>query len=335
MSYYDTVKLIVNALLILLTIVFIVWIYKEIHIQKLEKRINQYSISKSSNRHSLFDIIVNFYLNTRKKISNLLNKSSYFKKYSLKYEKYLDKDNIVMKKAMDYVATKFLLAFLFVLVLFVSMVIQNDSITISKIIIAFTLGYFSFDIFLIGKKKVLTYEMQNGLLKAITIMNNSFKSGQSIIKTIEIVKDELDGPLKNEFIKMYNDLAYGLELDVAFKRFNERVNLKDVKYITTSLSILNKTGGNIVLVFDSIEKTVFNNKKLNDELKNLSAASRALYHVLAVIPFVFIFIIFLIDSTYFMPLFTSSFGIILIVFMIILYVLYLFIVKKIIKIKEY
>ena len=63
--------------------------------------------------------------------------------------------------------------------------------------------------------------------------------------------------------KMYEDLEYGLEIEAVFKRFSLRVDLKEVKYITTSLTILNKTGGNIVDVFSSIEKTVFNNKKLD------------------------------------------------------------------------
>ena len=60
---------------------------------------------------------------------------------------------------------------------------------------------------------------------------------------------------------MYVDLTYGLSLDVVFQRFEDRVKLNDVKYITTSLTILNNTGGNIVKVFESVEKTFFNNKK--------------------------------------------------------------------------
>ena len=53
---------------------------------------------------------------------------------------------------------------------------------------------------------------------------------------------------------MDNDIEYGLEIEEVFKRFNERVDLAEVKYITTSLTILNKTGGNIIDVFSSIEK---------------------------------------------------------------------------------
>ncbi len=334
MSLYDSIKLVVNIILIMICIVFIFWFLRQIRISKLNKRINTNTITSDNNRHSLFDIITNFIINTRKKLSKNLSKSTYLKKYSLKYEKYIDKKKPGIHDPMEYVAGKSILALLAIFILIVSSVIQNDSITFMKIFIAFMLGFFSLDIILLSRGKMVEHQMKNDLLKAITIMNNSFKSGRSIVQTIEIVGDEIDGPLKEEFKKMYEDLSYGLEIEAVFQRFNSRVNLKEVKYITTSLTILNKTGGNIVDVFSSIEKTVFNNKKLEDELHNLSAASKALYRILVFIPIVFTFVIYVLDNSYFNPLFTSPLGIGIIVVIVFLYIMYIIIVKRVIKVKE-
>ena len=334
MSFYDSIKLIVNIILIMIFIVFVVWFLRQVRINKLDKRINTYTITKDKNRHSLFDIITNYFIGIRKKICKFLEKSTSLKKYSLKYEKYIDRRKPGMHDAMDYVATKYILAITFLLILIISSVIQNSMITLEEIIIAITLGFFALDLFLLSKRKIVNRRMKNDLLKAITIMNNSFKSGRSIIQTIKIVSDEIDGPLKDEFIKMYEDLSYGLEIEVVFDRFNKRVNLKEVKYITTSLTILNKTGGNIVDVFSSIEKTVFNNKKLEDELHNLSAASLTLYRILICVPIVFVLVIYFLDASYFMPLFTNNLGILIVGVIIIIYVLYIVIVRKVIRIKE-
>lgn len=336
MSYYNTIELIINLILLFILLVVLIWFIREVRINKLNRRLTEHTISSRDNRHSLFDAIYNIILNFRTRVSKLLSKSVYFKKYSLKYEKYIDKKSLgFLKEPMDFVATKFLLSFLFVFILFVSIVLQDGSLSFIRIMVAFTLGYFLLDIILLGRSKMLLYEMKNDLLKAITIMNNCFKSGRSIVQTIEIVSQELDGPLKQEFLKMRDDLSYGLELEATFERFNERVNLKEVKYITTSLTILNKTGGNIIDVFSSIEKTVFNNKKLEDELKNLSAASKALYRTLIVIPFIFTFVIYIIDPTYFVPLFTNPLGVFIIFLIIVIYVIYIILVKKIMKLKEY
>lgn len=335
MSFYDSIKLIVNAILVLIILVVVIWFMKELRFMKLHNRLTKYTIIQNREHRSLFDIIKDYFVNFRKMVGNILSKSAYFRNYSQKYEKYIDKNKDEMTNPMEYVATKFILSLGVLVILLVSQVIQNEKITISQIIIAFTLGYFSFDFFLLSKRKMYEYRIKNDLLKAITIMNNSFKSGKSIMETIKIVSEEIDGPLKEEFLKMHQDLEYGLEIEEVFKRFNARVNLPEVKYITTSLTILNKTGGNIVDVFASIEKTVFNNKKLEDELRNLSASSRALYHLLTLIPLILTLIIYLLDVTYFMPLFTSPLGLAIIVLIIVLYVSYIILVKKIIKIKEY
>ena len=334
MSFYNSIRLIVNILLIIILVIVLLWLFKESKKSKLDKRLKKYTIIKENNDYSLFDVITNNFIKWRSNISKFLEKSKFLQNYSLKYEKFIDKKKSTMTK-MDYVSTKFFLAFIAIIILFISNVLQNNHITFIQIIVAFSLGFFSLDIFLIGRKKYINYQMENDLLKAITIMNNSFKSGRSIYETIEIVKDEIDGPLKEEFNLMHQDLKYGLELETVFKRFESRVNLKEVSYITTSLTILNKTGGNIVSVFSSIEKTVFNNKKLKDELNNLSAASKALYRILVVVPFVFSLIIYVLDPMYFMPLFTTTLGIIMLIFITIIYVLYIVIVKKIIKLKEY
>ena len=334
MSLYDSIKLVVNIVLIMVILVFVVWFIRQIKISKLNKRINSHTITSDDNRHSLSDVIYNFVVNTRKKLSKELSKSNYLKKYSLKYEKYIDKRKPGIHDSMEYVAAKFICAFIGIIILIISSALQNDAITLGKIIISFSLGFFAVDILLLSKDKIVEHQMKNDLLKAITIMNNSFKSGRSIIQTVKIVSDEIDGPLKEEFKKMYEDLSYGLEIEAVFSRFNSRVNLKEVKYITTSLTILNKTGGNIVDVFSSIEKTVFTNKKLDDELHNLSASSKALYRILVFIPLVFTLLIYLLDSSYFMPLFSSALGIMIIATIIVLYIVYIILVKRIIKVKE-
>ncbi len=335
MSFYDSIRLIINVVLVLIVIIVIIWFFLELRREKLNKRLNNYTINSKSEQNSFFDLIQNSYIKWRSMISSKLKKSKSLVNYSQRYEKFIDKNKPGAMDKMDYVSTKYILSFLAIIILIISDVIQNRELTFLQIIVAFSLGFFSLDVFLISRKRYVKYLMENDLLKAITIMNNSFKSGRSIYETIHIVATEIDGPLKEEFILMERDLDYGLEIETVFQRFNRRVNLKEVGYITTSLTILNKTGGNIVAVFSSIEKTVFNNKKLQDELRNLSAASKALYRLLVFIPLVFVLIIYILDPTYFMPLFNTTLGLIILSIIITIYITYIIVVKKIIKLKEY
>ena len=153
-------------------------------------------------------------------------------------------------------------------------------------------------------------------------MNNAFSSGKNIMQAIMMVKTELDGPIQDEFEKIYLDITYGLSLDVVFKRFYERVKIEDVQYITTSLTLLNKTGGDIIRVFSRLEKSILERKNLRSELKSLTSSSRFVFKFLVFLPFIFAAIIFILNPTYFSPLVSSSLGIFMFVIILLLYVLY-------------
>lgn len=336
MSFYSSIAFVVNVVLIIIVLSIVIWLLKNLRMSQLEKRLGTYATDIINEiEPSLFDDITNRFYSIIERLNKSLSHSKFLKEYSTKYDKYIPKNKPTRFVAMSYISTKFLTMLLFIFFVLIANVLQGDKIGLEEIFLGGVAGFFAPDIFLFSKKTLLKRTMKNDLLKAITIMNNAFKSGRSIMETIRIVSEELDGPLKEEFIKMYQDLNYGLEIETVFQRFSERVPLDEIKYITTSLTILNKTGGNIVEVFSSIERTVFNNRKLDEELKNLTAASQFLSWVLILFPIILVLVISVLDPTYFMPLIETNIGIVVLVVIILIYVLYIFTVRKIIRLKEY
>ena len=163
-------------------------------------------------------------------------------------------------------------------------------------------------------------------------MNSAFKSGRNIMQAVEVVKDELDGPIQDEFKKIYLDITYGLELDLVFKRFYERVKLEDAKYISSSLTLLNKTGGDIVKVFSLIEKSIFDKKNLKNELNSLTASSQFVFKLLIFLPLLLVSLIFMLNPSYFEVMIKEPLGIILLIFIILLYILYILVVQKVLEV---
>ena len=164
-------------------------------------------------------------------------------------------------------------------------------------------------------------------------MNNAFKSGRSIIQAIDLVSSELDGPISKEFKKIGMELSFGLDIELAFNRFADRIKLNEAVYLTSSLSVLNKTGGNIIKVFDSIEKTLYSRKKLQVELKSLTASSRLIMYVLMAVPIAFAAFMSIINKNYFAPMFNSPLGIAMLFIMIILYITYIIVVKRAMRVR--
>ena len=326
--------LIFQIIAVIILFIIILEIQKVIRANKLEKRIGKYGIDSLDNTtFSLFDLIEKKIRNIIKTISSILNKSHFFKKISKKYNKYVNVIDTYNLKPIDFVSLKIIFIVGFILILIISNIIRNELLTITQFLVAFLIGYFLLDIILILNKLFRKKQIEDDMLKAIMIMNNAFKSGRTTMQAIEVVKDELTGSVGEEFKKMYLDISYGLSLDVAFDRFARRINTEDARYISASLSILNKTGGDIVRVFSTIEKSVFNRRKLRIELKTLTASANVMFKFLTATPFIIFFVIFLLNPEYFIPLVSTTYGLIFSGLIIVIFITYILLVKKVMKIK--
>lgn len=300
-----------------------------------EKRLTKFSVSAITDKPiSFFDKLELVYIKIIKGISKILNKSKLFVKLSKKYDIYVDQTKIIREDSMDFISHKLLIAFITIGVTILSDILRVQPITILQILFSVIVGFYIPDIFLFFERRRERKKIENDLLKAITIMNNAFKSGRSIMQTVELVYEELDGPISEEFKKMFIDLTYGLELEVVFNRFAERVQLDEIKYMASSLVILNKTGGNVVKVFDSIEKGFFDRKKLQQELKSATALSELVFKVLIVIPILIFILVYIFNTDYYKPLFNTNIGRIVLIIILIIYVIYIVVVKKVTKLED-
>ena len=326
--------LILKIILVIVVFCIVIFIFRSIIANKKVKRIGYYSLEPiKDNSLSLGDKMINKYFEFIKNMRKVVGKSAFLKKSSKKYEKYIKYTSRDKFKAIDIISNKIVIALLFVILTIFSQVFTLNVLGIFDYIINFFIGYYLLDIYLYFYYKKQNKLIGNELLRAIIIMNNAFKSGKSILQAIKIASVELPEPICDEFKKMYLDMKFGLSVDTVFDRFAKRVNLEEAVYVSSSLKILNKTGGNIVEVFSSIERTLFDRKKLNEELKNISASPNMIVRLLLIVPIIFVFLIYILDPTYFNPLFDSVLGYMIIGIIVIMFAVYAFLLRRILKIE--
>lgn len=301
---------------------------------KLENRISRYAVQPLKDKSpSLFDNIMTSYHTLVTKLGNHLTKSAFLSKYAIHYEKYINTIGSNYQRGIEFIANKMFISLCFLLVAIISKTIQLEVLGLYEICFPLLCGFFAPDLIYISKYKVYHDRLENDLLQAIIIMNNAFKSGRSITQAIHLVTTELQGPIAEEFKKMHLEIGFGLSIDVVFKRFSERIKIDEATYLTASLSILNKTGGNIIKVFSSIEKSLFSKKKLKLEMDSLTGSSKLIVYVLFIVPLLFILFISILSPGYFNPFFTTPIGRILLIIMLIYYGIYIIAVRKIMKVR--
>ena len=297
---------------------------------RLEKRISKYSIKgkKTKFDKSYYDIVFDEYKRIVKKQRKKINKL--FPNLVRRYDKYVIDGEI---RAVDYVTHKLVISFLFVILTIVAMVIQGSFVTSFQFIGSILLGFYILDIILFISSKFKKKKVENDMLRAIMIMNSAFKSGKSTIQAVEIASQKLSKPISLEFKRMHQEMKYGLSVDVVFDRFAKRMKLEEAEYLSSSLTILNRTGGNIVAVFNSIEKTLFDKKKLNEELKNSTAVSNLLVKILLFVPIFIVLVIYILNPNYFDPFFESTVGYVLLFVVLLLFIIYAYLLQKIVKVE--
>lgn len=326
---------IIQIIMILALVGVVLWIFRISRVTDIRKRYEKFCLEPLHNNEiPVLDKFMNVFNKVIKRFSKSLIKSAVFKDYSKKYQKYLVRGKNIKYEQIDYISIKFIWGIICIVIILMSDALRYEPITSFQISVSFLVGFFLPDLYWKFKEKSRKSEIERDMLKAIIIMNNSFKSGLSIMQAIYMVSTELEGPISEEFRKMYIDISFGLDMDIVFERFAKRVNTEEAHYITTSLSVLSKTGGNIVQVFASVERSAFTRKKLKEELNALAASANAIYKILLVVPFVLCLIIFLLNPSYFAPLITTTIGRIILIIISSIYVMYILVVKKIINVEE-
>ena len=329
------VFVVVESILILLLLSCLIIVIKTKKSFDLEKRILRFSVFSITDRPlTLFERIDKKYNNIILKISNVLKKSKVFSDYSKFFDKYSGKTRFIIESSVDVISNKFIFAFVSNFIVIISDAFRGNPIEFVQMVIAFLIGFFLPDIILYFGYKKAQKTIEEDFLKAVIIMSNAFKSGRSIMQAIEIVAKELDGVISDEFKRMYMDLSYGLDLEVVFDRLAKRTKLEETKYMASSLVIINKTGGDIVKVFSSIEHSFFERKKLNDELKSVTALSSLVFKILVSMPFFIFILISVFNPIYFAPFVSTAVGRLLLLLILIIYVMYIVIVRRVIRIRE-
>ena len=212
MSLYDSMRLIVNIILFIIVIGTIIWFLREKRSKKLNKRLGKYAVESIDNSgESLFDIILKKYYNVQDRLIKVLYKSKVMKDYAKHYEKYID-TSTKNKDPMHFIASKFIWVLIAIILVILNNVFQDSFFNPMELFLGMIIGFFIPDLFLMGREKIHSKQMENDLLKAITIMNNSFKSGRNsdlilVMKDGKIIEKGNHSELISKhgfYEKMYN-----------------------------------------------------------------------------------------------------------------------------------
>ena len=213
----DAVKMIVIEIpLVIVVIIILTIILKNMKSYSYEKKFSEFSLlSEQDSEVSFYENIIGLFFKVVYFISNIIKHSVVIKKHSEKFDADSKVDGKI-RDGLDYISIKIVLSVIISLSTSIILILKDFNINMMYILLFLVIGYFLPNIYIYYNRYKRKKTIEDDLLKAIIIMNNSFKSGRNIMQAIETVKNELDGPIAEEFKKISLDISYGLSLDIVF-----------------------------------------------------------------------------------------------------------------------
>jgi len=304
----------------------IIWLILIIHSIKLSHRLNNHIIKKSDDGNiSIIDKLLIFYKSKKIEIAEGVLESNKTRKIN----------KIKELKEIYNIIDSFLFAFTFLILYIILCIFHLRSISFISCIFVYILGFILPGLIDLIKTEIAKKNIEKNLLKVIMIINNNLQANKSIKEALIAAKNKTDGNLQIELGNVVNDLDHGLSLDVAFKRMKKRCNVEDITYLTTTLSILSKTGGNTKEVFNYLEDLFKTRKRLSQELDATIASSKLVYIILSILPIIVFIGMLLIYDNYLNIYIESTLGNLLGCIQLLLYLIYIIVIRKIMIIDKY
>lgn len=181
------------------------------------------------------------------------------------------------------------------------------------------------------KKRVRLLNEQ--LSDAITMLSNSLKAGYSFFQAVDMVAEEMSGPVSEEFSILKKEINLGLDTEKALENMAARISSDDMDILVTAVIIQRQSGGNLAELLDNIAATIRDRVKIKRELKTITAQGRISGLVISILPFVLCGIIYLISPSQMSLLFTTSLGQIMVAMALLMEITGIILIRKVIKIE--
>jgi tight adherence protein B len=143
---------------------------------------------------------------------------------------------------------------------------------------------------------------------AIDLIVRGLKSGLPVTECIEASAAEISDPVGTEFRNVADRVRFGVLLEDALWETAERLDIPEFKFFAISLSVQKETGGNLAETLANLSDILRRRKQMKLKIKAMSSEARASAYILGSMPFLMFGILFFVNNSYVMMLFSDPRG---------------------------
>ena len=113
------------------------------------------------------------------------------------------------------------------------------------------------------------------LPEALDMIVRGVKSGLPVAETINVVAEETEGVIAEEFRRVMEDSRIGMTLEAALWASAERLSAAEFKFFVVVLTVQRETGGNLAETLENLSELVRSRKQMRLKIIAMSSEAKA------------------------------------------------------------
>jgi len=169
--------------------------------------------------------------------------------------------------------------------------------------------------------------------EAIDILGRAIRAGHAFSTGLEVVAEEANAPVSDEFRQVYEEQKFGLPLPESLLSLADRIAILDVRIFVTAVMIQRESGGNLAEILDNLSYVIRERFKFRRQLRVHTAHGKMTGYVLAVAPIVAGIGMYTLNPDYMGVLFTEPGGRLMLAVAVTLQLFGFLVIRKLVQIK--
>lgn len=148
----------------------------------------------------------------------------------------------------------------------------------------------------------------NEFPNAVDVIIRGVKAGLPLGDCLRVIASEANEPVRSEFRQIIEQTQLGVSLGDGCERMAERVPVAEANFFAIVIGIQQKAGGNLSEALGNLSRVLRDRKKMKIKVKAMSAEAKASAGIIAALPFIVAFLVYISSPRYIELLWITSGG---------------------------
>jgi tight adherence protein B len=140
------------------------------------------------------------------------------------------------------------------------------------------------------------------LPEALSLIASSLSAGHTFLRAIQMMTEEAEPPLSEEFARVVYETRLGDPLVDALERMARRLEVRDLLWVVQAIRIQQTVGGKLADLLHTLADFIRSREEVRREIKVLTAEGRISAWVLGALPVLLLFAMQVLSPGYLAPL---------------------------------